>query len=236
MTLLTPDLLIITDFNNNAVKIVNTGSQSVSDQLQLHGGPYDITTVTSTELAVTLSHKQTIQFISVSSNTLKKRHTVKVDGYCRGISCYQGKLVVSFLTSAKLQILDMNGTILTTIDGKNIFKHPYYITCNRSSIYVSDWYMKTVTKLNWQGDVIGSYSGMSEPKGMSLSGDGTVFVCDTERNVIEEISEDCSTRKIVLENVNDPYTVCWCGETKKLYYSCCRDNEKDNFLYIYKLS
>ncbi|XP_060554351.1 E3 ubiquitin-protein ligase TRIM33-like [Ruditapes philippinarum] len=220
MILLTPDLLIITDYHNNAVKMVDTSSQSVSDQLQLDDKPWDITTVASTELAVTLPDIQTIQFISISSNTLKMRHTVKVGGKCYGISCYQGKLVVSFYNPAKLQILDMNGTILTTIDGKNIFKDPEYITCNRSSIYVSDWKMKTVTRLNWQGDVIGSYSGMSKSRGMSLSDDGTVFVCDNERNVIEEISEDCSTGKVVLENLNDPYTVCWCGETKKLYYSC----------------
>jgi hypothetical protein len=162
---------------------------------------------------------------------------VKVGGYCHGISCYQGKLVVSFYNPT-VQILDMNGTILTTIDGKNIFKYPSFITCNRSSIYVSDWGMKTVTRLNWQGDVIGtcSYSGMSEPKGMSLSDDGTVFVCDNLRNVIEEISGDCSTGKVVLQDRKNPLAVCWCGETKKLYYSCFNLNEKyDNFLYIYKI-
>ncbi|XP_060562274.1 uncharacterized protein LOC132721914 [Ruditapes philippinarum] len=237
MTLLTPDLLIITDCQNKAVKMVDTSSQSVSDQLQLDDQPWDITTVTSTELAVTLPNIQTIQFISISSNKLIKKHTVKVDGKCHGISSYQGKLVVSFLNPAKFQIFDMNGTILTTIDGKNIFQNPCYITCNRSSIYVSDWGMKTVTKLNWQGDVIGSYSGISDPTGMSLSDDGTVFVCDMVRNVIEEISGDCSTGKVVLQDLKTPVAVCWCGETKKLYYSCNDWNAKyDNFLHIHNLS
>jgi uncharacterized coiled-coil protein SlyX len=220
ITLLTPDLLIITDRNNKAVKMVDTSSQSVSDQLQLDNGPWDITTVTSTELAVTLPDKQTIQFISISSNKLIMKHTVKVGGNCYGISCYQGKLVVPFYNPAKLQILDMNGTILTTIDGRNIFECPWYITCNRSSIYVSDCNMKTVTRLNWQGGVIGSYSGISKPRRMSLSDDGTVFVCDYARNVIEEISGDCSTGKVVLQDLKTPLAVCWCGKTKKLYYSC----------------
>ncbi|XP_060561848.1 uncharacterized protein LOC132721544 [Ruditapes philippinarum] len=237
MTLLTPDLLIITDYDNYAVKMVDTSSQSVSDQLQLDDHPWDITRVTSTELAVTLPNTKKIQFISFSSNKLIKKHNVKVDGVCVGISCYQGKHVVSFVTPAKLQIIDMNGTILTTIDGKNIFKSPYYVTCNRSSIYLSDREMKTVTRFNWQGDVIGSYSGMCTPRGISLSDDGSVFVCDNGRNVIEEISEDSSTGKVVLENLNDPYTVGWCGETKKLYYSCRSVKAKyANFLYIYKLS
>jgi hypothetical protein len=237
MTLLTPDLLIITDCDNKAVKMVDFSSQSVSDQLQLDDVPRDITTVASNELAVTLPNIQTIQFISISSNKLIKKPTVKVDGEYQGISCYQDKLVLSFLHPAKLQIFDMNGTVLTTIDGKNIFQYPRYITCNRSSIYVSDWGMKTVTRLNWQGDVIGSYSGMSDPKGMSLSEDGTVFVCDWGRNVIEEISGDCSTGKVVLKDLKRPGAVCWCGETKKLYYSCIALNEiYSNFLHIHNLS
>jgi hypothetical protein len=233
MTLLTPDLLTITDFNNKAVKMVDTSSQSVSDQLQLDAKPLGITRVTCTELAVILPDKQTIQFISISSNKLIKKHTVKVDRDCHGISCYQDKLVVSYWNPAKLQILDMNGTILTTIDGNNIFSSPCVVISNRSSIYVSDWNMKTVTRLNWQGDVIGSYSGMRYPTGMSLSDDGTVFVCDTGRTVLEEISGDCSSGKAVLQDLKRPRTVCWCGETKKLFIS---SESYENCLYIYKLS
>jgi hypothetical protein len=237
MTLLTPDLLIITDYFNNAVKMVDTSSQSVSDQQQLDAGPQDITRFTSSELAVILPDIQTIQFISISSNKLIKKHTIKVGGECRSISCYQGKLVVSLRSPAKLQILDMNGTILTTTDGKNIFKDPWYITCNRSSIYVSDCDMKTITKLNWQGEVIGSYSAMGYPTGMSLSDDGTVFVCDNGNCVIEEISGNCSTGKVVLQDLKRPWTVCWCGKTKKLYYSCYAWGEKyGNYLHIYNLS
>ncbi|XP_060597190.1 uncharacterized protein LOC132751095 [Ruditapes philippinarum] len=215
ITLLTPDLLIITDYFNNAVKMVDTSSQSVSDQLQLDGGPWDITRLTSTELAVTIPLKQTIQFISISSNKLIKKHTMKVGGECLGMSCYQGKLVVSLRSPAKLQILDTNGIMLTTIDGKNIFKYPYNITCNRSSIYVSDCDMKAITKLNWQGLVIGCYSGMSYHTGMSLSDDGTVFVCDNGSCVIEEISGDHCTGKVVLQDLKRPLAVCWCGKNKE---------------------
>jgi hypothetical protein len=234
---MTPDLLLITDFINNAVKMVDISSQSVYDQLQLDGKPWDITTVASTELAVTLPFKHSIQFISISSNKLIKKDTMKVDGSCRGISCYQGKLVVSFVDPAKLQILDLNGAIQTTIDGKNIVKVPYYVTCKKSSIYVSDFNKKTVKRLNWQGDVICRYSGMGRPTGISLSDDGTVFVCDWGRNVIEEITGDCSTGNVVLKNLESPYAVCWCEETKKLYISAKQRDEKNyNILHICKLS
>jgi hypothetical protein len=163
-----------------------------------------------------------------------------VNGDCYGICCYHGKLVVAYCDPAKLQILDMNGTILITIDDENIFNEPNYVKCNSSSIYVSDSEMKSVSKLNWQGDVIDSYSGMGEPRGISLSdmGNGTVFMCDWERNVIEEISGDCATGKVALQDVIDPYAVCWSEGTKKLYFSCYTSNvnKKYDLLYIYKLS
>ncbi|XP_045216853.2 E3 ubiquitin-protein ligase TRIM71-like [Mercenaria mercenaria] len=237
MTLLTPDLLIITDCNNDAVKMVDTCSQSVTAQLKLDTWPQDVSSVTRTECSVTLPGKQNILFISVSSNKLKKKQTLKVDGDCYGISCCQGKLVLSFYDPAKLQILDTNGTVLTTVRGENIFSRPGYVTTNTNSIYVSDWEMQTITRLNWQGEVIGSYGGMTRPRGITLSDDGTVFVCDRKRNDIEEIAGDCSTGKVVLRDLNEPFAVCRCAETSKLYFSCHTWKDKhDNKLQVFKLS
>ncbi|XP_053405616.1 E3 ubiquitin-protein ligase TRIM71-like [Mercenaria mercenaria] len=238
MTLLTSDLLIITDYNNHAVKMVDTCSQSVTDQLQLDTEPFDVTSVTTTKLAVTLPHTKNIQFISVSSNKLKKKQTLRVAGECHGISYCQGKLVVSFVRPANLQILDINGTILTTVKGENLFSRPEYVTTNTYSIYISDWEKKIITKLNWQGKVIRSYGGfMSEPYGVTLSDDGNVFVCDGQIHVIAKIAGDCSTGNVVLKDLNRPYAVCWCAETSRLYFSCDTGKDKhDNFLRVFKLS
>ncbi|XP_053400427.1 uncharacterized protein LOC128557262 [Mercenaria mercenaria] len=237
MILLTPDLLIITDKTNKAIKMVDTRSQSVTDKLQLDTEPSKVSSVTSTELAVTLTNKKNIQFISASSKKLTKKHTLNVDGECFGISCHEKKLVVTYLRPAKLQILDTNGTILTTIRGENIFTNPTFVTTNSSSIYVSDWNMKSIMRLNWQGEVIGRYKGMDEPKGIILSDDETVFACDQHRNVIEEISGDLSKGKVVLKDLKSPFALCWCAQTKKLYFSCFfTDTRYDNYLQIFRLS
>ncbi|XP_060559965.1 uncharacterized protein LOC132720007 [Ruditapes philippinarum] len=180
ITYLSPDLLVVTDHDNNTVKLLDTSSQSVCDQLQLDYKPWDITTVTSTELAVTLPDKHAIQFVSISSQKIKSKHSVKVHESCYGVSCYQDKLVVSFFYPAKLQILDMKGTVLT-IFGENIVHEPRYVACNSSSIYVSDVETRKVTRFNWQGDLIGSYGRMGFPSGLALSDGDTIFVCDKER-------------------------------------------------------
>jgi hypothetical protein len=236
MTLLTPNILVITDYLNMTVKLVDTRSQYVIDRLHLDCGPYDITSVTSTELVATLPRRNTIQFLAISSDKLKQKNTVKVDGHCWGVSCYLDKLVVSFYDPAKLQILDMDGIVFKTFRGQNDFGNPLYVEAISSSIYVSDTNKKTVTRINWCGQVIGSYDDMNETRGLSLSDDSTVFVCDRGRNVIEKISEDCFQGKVMLQDLKYPQAVCWCSETCKLYYSSGDGNGRDkNALHVYQL-
>jgi hypothetical protein len=237
MTLLTPNVLIITDPENKDIKMVDTRSKYVLNQLELDGNPCDVTAVASAEVAVTLYHKPEVQFISTSSNRLTKKKAIVTDGECYGISCNQGKLILTFCNPAKLQIVDMNGTVLTTVNDQDISRHPWYVTSNRNSIYVSDWDMKTVTRLNWQGEVIGWYRVDGTPYGIALSDDDNVFVCAMNGNTIEEISGDCSKGKVVLKNLISPYAVCWCGETRKMYHSSfSQDGKRRNLIYVNKLS
>ncbi|XP_060556934.1 uncharacterized protein LOC132717477 [Ruditapes philippinarum] len=232
MIVLTPNTLVITDKYNMTVKLINTCSRYVTDRLQLDCGPYDITSVTSTELGATLPSSHKIQFIAISSNKLKQQHTIKVDGNCWGISCYQDKLVVSFCDPAKLQILDMDGIVLETFEDQN-FRNPLYVEAISSSIFISDTNKKRVTRINWYGQVIGSYGDMNEPRGILLSDDGTVFVCDREKQVVKEILGDCSAGKVIMKDISSLQAVCWCSTTMKLYYSSEDgvDRDKNNFIF-----
>jgi hypothetical protein len=143
---------------------------------------------------------------------------------------------VSFCSPAKLQILDINGTILQSFEDKH-FIYPYYVTSNRTSIYVSDRSLKTVSKLNWQGQLIDIYRGLRKPSVMSLMDNGDVLVSDEKRNVIEKISEDFSTAKVLLDDLNDPYAICYCSKARKLFVSCYTlDPNVDNVIQIYKLT
>jgi hypothetical protein len=234
MTLLTPDLLIITDYNNMAIKIVDISRKSVLAQQYFDSKPLDVTTVSQNDVAVTLPLHQTIQFFSVSRNNLQKKHTLQVDGKCFGISCHKDKMVVSYRNPAKIQILLINGTVLQTIQDENIFKKPNYITTSDDCIYVSDVVLQTVTKLNWQCEVTGKYVCKESPRGSTMSDDGTVFVC-ISNNTIEEISEDCSEGQVVVKDIEWPQAVNWSAETCTLYTSCRVIPEVD-FIKLLKLS
>ncbi|XP_060597091.1 uncharacterized protein LOC132751009 [Ruditapes philippinarum] len=237
MTLLTPDLLIIADFSDNmAIKMVDIYRKSVLSQQCFDSRPRDVTSVSHNELAVTLPDIQTIQFIYVSRNNLTKNQllsTLKVDGNCWGIGSYKDKLVVSFkslLRPAKVQILLINGTVLHTIEDENIFKNPVYVTSCDTCIYVSDSKMKTVTKLNWRGEVKGKYVCTDKPCGVAMTEDGTVFVGYRTSNVVGEISGDCTEGQVVLKNIQSPQAVYWSADTCTMYTSTLDFTEERNYI------
>ncbi|XP_053392674.1 transcription intermediary factor 1-alpha-like [Mercenaria mercenaria] len=237
-----PNQIFLADYNNHSIKMVDINSKAVQ-QLNLDSWPWDIITTTRDELAVTMPDYHTIQLISYSSNRLSKKNTLKVDGKCYGISYCQGKLAVTFQIPAKLQIMDLKGTVLTTVitnsNGENIFSAPEYVTTNSNAIYVSDYGMKAVIWLNWQGEIMGSYEGMGFPKGLAMLDEGSFFVTDKEKNKrnILNVNGDCKKSTTVLKDLDRPAAICWCNATKTIYVSNWSDDKKEmNFIQIYKMS
>ena len=234
MTLLTPNLILITDCMD--VKIIDISTMSVLDEHKLYRYTWDLASVLRDKIAVTIPDEHTIQFMSVSRNKLRKKNTVKVDGRCRGISCNKDKMVVTFTIPAKVQILLINGTVLQTIQNENIFSWPDYVTTSLYYIYVSDNNKRRIIKLNWQGEVKGTYVCRSRPDGLTMSGDETVFVYFHDDNTIKEILEDFTTEQSVVENKQGPLAVCWSSEACTLYLtSYTLSPEEDKFIKIYKL-
>ncbi|XP_045208281.2 uncharacterized protein LOC123560085 [Mercenaria mercenaria] len=234
MALFPPSRLIVTDHLNLSAKMVDTQTQYVMDQIELTSEPWDVALVTNNVFAITLPVEQRIQFISALSSSVAKLHTWKVDGKCKGISCYQNKIVVSFEDPGKLQILDMSGKLQTTT---STVKVPNYVRTNGSSIYVSDRDNKAVVRFNWQGHIIGQYNDIDFPAGLVLNEDGSLYVCDhAVKNAIHKLSGDCIVGKIVLMDLNRPFALCWCNKESKLYVSSfTREAKYDNYINIYKM-
>ncbi|XP_053405178.1 uncharacterized protein LOC123565997 [Mercenaria mercenaria] len=197
MALLTPSRLVLTDEKNNCIKMVDLSNGSITDYLQLDTPPLDITTVTSNQLAVTLSDKEIVQFISASSNKLSLKQKFKVDGDCSGISCYQDKLVVTFDDPIKIQIFDLKGKVLTTITNDSVGKNfylciPRHATSNGQSIYVCEARMFQVYRFSWEGKPTGRYSDIRSPSGIAMLNDGSILVSDSDNGNIQHISRDVS--------------------------------------------
>ncbi|XP_053391385.1 transcription intermediary factor 1-alpha-like [Mercenaria mercenaria] len=237
-----PNQVFLVDNTNYTIKMVDINSQSIQN-LSLDSWPYHVIPTTRDELAVTLPSNNTIQLMSYSSNRLSKKNTLEVDGRCYGISYCQGKLAVTFIGPAKLQIMDLKGTVLTTViansNGENIFGRPEYVTSSSKSIYVSDRGMFAVIWLNWQGELMGSYGGMGFPQGIAMSDDGSFYVSDIQKGQcnILNVTGDCKESTTVLKDLDHPRAIYWCDTTKTFYVSNYSDDEKErNIIKIFKMS
>ncbi|XP_045214612.2 uncharacterized protein LOC123564826 [Mercenaria mercenaria] len=243
MTLPTSDILVAADCKNESIKMININSYSIIDQLQLHTNPWNVTTVSKDKLAVTLPVSKEIQFVSFSSNRLKKTHTVKVEAECNGIYCYKEQLIMLFQSPAKLQITDLKGKVLKSItkntNKEDIFSQPMHVTASSSSIYVSDNKKKAVIQLNWQGEVTGTHSVLGAPAGLAMLADGSFFLSDYHEDIckIQNISSDCTRGEVVLKDLKRPFAICWCEANKTLYISSFTENASvANFVQVYKMS
>ena len=210
MTLLSPNFLIITDYDNMAVKIFGISRMSVLDQYYLDSKLYDVSSVSHDKIAVTIPYKQAIQLMSVSGNNLKKKKAVKVDGECRGISCQKDLMVVTFTSPAKVKILHINGIVLRTIQDENILSWPWYATTSDNHIYVSDHGNNTLFKLYWQGEVNGKCLCRKGSFDLTMSDDDTVFVCCCYDNAIWEISEYITREQNVVEDTKSSNCLLVC--------------------------
>lgn len=244
MCLLTHGCLCLADNANKAIKMVDTNSNHVASRMSLSYLPWDITSVTDKELAVTLPDKHRIQFLSVSPRGMKKKkRKLKVDGQCTSIHYYMQKFVVTYVEPSKFQILGSKGGVLTTVvnssrDG-DLFHLPLYVRANKTSIYVSDSKEgeSSIVMFNWLGEIIGTFKGVEWSAGLSLKNDGSVFLCDKALNSIQKMKEDCSESEIVLKDLENPLSVCWCD--KKLTLCVCFGQSAENnanFLKFYEIS
>ncbi|XP_045206765.2 E3 ubiquitin-protein ligase TRIM71-like [Mercenaria mercenaria] len=243
MTVPTSDILIVADYGNFSIKMIDSKSYSIIGLLKLDRSPWDVTTVSEDKLAVTTPYSKEIQFVSFKSNRLKRKGTIKVEGTCYGIYCYKEQLIVLFKSPAKLQIIDLKGKVLKSVTknilGVDIFSNPGYVTASSSSIYVSDREKKAVIQLNWQGDVTGVYRVLRAPAGLAMLADGSVFLSDYHDKScsIKNIPGDCTRGEVVLKDLRKPFAICWCEANKTLYISSFTQYASaDNFVSVYKMS
>ncbi|XP_060579159.1 E3 ubiquitin-protein ligase TRIM71-like [Ruditapes philippinarum] len=235
----TQNQIFVADFINKSIKMIDIKS-GVIQQLLVESKPCDITIITGDTLAVTLPRSHTIQFLSFSSNSVSPRNKLRVEGQCFGISHHQGKLAVAFPLQGSLLIMDLEGTVqiklATDSHGDNIFSHPSYVTTDNKSIYVSDRDKSAILCLDWQGKVIRKYGGIKWPSGIALLDDGSFLVSDYKRHSIIKVSGDCQDSKIVLEDIESPWAMCWCANVSIVcvsrYNSSC--TELNNHIELYK--
>lgn len=242
MDMLSEDEIVLADYNNRSVKIIDLNDNTIRDELKLKFHPYDLTVPKENTIVVTLTN--TIQVIK-KSHILRLEDSIQFDGECYGIASNQNKLFVSFVKpSPKIEVLNLQGDVLQTIDmrmgGRDIFKRPRYVAVcpNEKFVYVTDFETDSIVLLSLAGEkskVFRDTTVLNGPYGIHVGVDGHVLVCNYGNDNIYEFSADLSKHRSILtkkEGIESPQSIYICDKQNKLFIACT-DNLDCNEIQIF---
>ncbi|XP_052783490.1 uncharacterized protein LOC128219637 isoform X2 [Mya arenaria] len=161
--------LLLTDWHNCTVKLVDMQTNSLVFQIEVLGSPWDICLLPRDRVAVTLA-TMGIQFLKTRGQLALGDH-IELNDDCRGIAYHEDRLIVSFF-NGNVKVLNMNGHVICSEQEQ--CGHPYYLTVvNESSsayVYVSDIHRNTITKLDMNLKIIKTF------RDPALKGSGSITV------------------------------------------------------------
>lgn len=244
ITLLLPNSLLLADYDNASVKSFDTTTNAITSCQPLSSSPWDITTLFTNEAVVTLPIEKKLQIMSTLTG-LSLVRTVAVSGECRGIDSTMDRIVVSYVSPNKVEILNYAGGVVHTIfqneTGNLLFSAPYYLRVINEKgcqvIYVSNFGSGIITKMLMTGQVLFQYKDidLSWLYGLDFVDDEHMLVCGYLSNNVKVVSENGKTvRKLQSKNsMYMPTALYFNGKNRLLYLSC---GEKDcNQMRVYRI-
>ncbi|WAR30457.1 hypothetical protein MAR_032999 [Mya arenaria] len=234
MTVVEDRLLVAVDDDYNCLRCFDLStSTQISRYDKQVNGPYDITTLPGSRVAVTFPYDGEIHFFEVKSQSgeflfIKK---INVDSRCIGIVYSDDKLIVSYMgyIPNKVQILDMEANVQqllqTNYYDKSVPSNPQYVAVSpdHNTIYVSDQETNTVAALTRDGHVLGvlqDEDNLMSPCGLTVDAQGCVYVCNYRSDTVCLVSPETGsvTRLVGKENgICNPQSVAVCDKTRCLY-------------------
>ncbi|XP_052818239.1 uncharacterized protein LOC128244261 [Mya arenaria] len=220
--LLSTGLFLLTDYNNNSVKLVDLTYRTVTSRLQLPGRSWDVCVLPGGQAAVTLPNNSMIQLMSTTGGQLSCGKKIKMSSKCCGIAYYNNILYVSFISNPRIEAITLDGHIISTFqkdDGKQLFQSPHYLTVSASSpptLYVSGQYqIHTVHQLSLDGKALREYSDkkLEYPKSVVAVGPGQLLVCGYGSHNVMLLTEwDGKMAEILGQKdvMTNPYYVSFC--------------------------
>ena len=224
-------LLYIVNLTKKVI-LLNSQTGGTVAQITLKGSPHRVCMIDNTMAVVTLGNKG-LQFININGDSLEFARSIRVNGIVWGISRSEDRLIVSYVSPPRLEVLSMDGRLIHTFSNQaaavDAFQWPIFISTSADDmIYVSDGSKSTITQLDSNLRVTRTYSDpiLRKPYGIICVSADQLLVCshNNHRILLLYPSTGGITRILDLQDrIMEPYALTYSQSLKKLYvvpYEC----------------
>ncbi|XP_052776660.1 uncharacterized protein LOC128214306 [Mya arenaria] len=244
MLLLPINRLLLADWNNKTLKLVDLQTSSMVSHVSMPGQPWGMCLIQGDRVAVTMS-RSGIQFLETQGQLILS-DSILVDGDCRGIANHDGSLIVSYFFG-KVEILDMKGDVIRKIEknikGQQVFLCPLHIIVVKESqtsfAYVSDPRNNTITMLDMDLNILQTFrdSAWKRPRGLSVFANQLIFCGDESNNIMRMDMSSGKMSQLLGEDdgIQEPEYCVYSPHQKKLYVTCNnrQHNDENNSIKVY---
>ncbi|XP_060555784.1 uncharacterized protein LOC132716508 [Ruditapes philippinarum] len=240
ITIISEAEILLADINNKSLKVLNYRDNKITSTLKLSDYPFQITTISSSSVAICLPNEGKILFVNTQSG-LTESHSLNVGKGCQGIHHRNGIMAVAFTKPPAVQVLNMEGHILHEVRDTSILKYPVFLHLSNANefMFVSDRDNRAVYKFTLQGELISQNKTENNniPTGLTVTNCGCAVVCYYRKGDCLEVIVPGS-REILPFNarhVLDPLYISISEEQNTMFISEFLTSVDCNFIKIFKL-
>ncbi|XP_071162384.1 uncharacterized protein [Mytilus edulis] len=210
------NVLIADNAGNNVLIEYNEDGLFIRD-ISVSKNPWDLTVIDTDQIAVSYNTYKYIEIIDLNKITVLKN--LRLKNSCRGIS-YSDEKIYVVVFGAGIVVLDMEGTILNTIQCE---MHVYNITTIKDRIYYTVPFADTINCCSTTGNNIWNFknTSLTTPGGIATDGAQNLFVVGIRSNNLMILQDDGTVSKTLLTNADG------LDKPIRLYY-----NKKTNILLV----
>ncbi|CAG2198773.1 unnamed protein product [Mytilus edulis] len=168
------------------------------------GPVFDVTYIGDNSVAVTSGYdKDSLQINLIDLKTKKVRKTLKVNSVNTGVAYSEGKLIYCAVKDG-IQMISLNDESIVNVTKNNLSSHSY-VTKFRDKIIYANCEDNSVTCIDFQGNIQWVFKNVKVIKdtlGISVDGNGNVYVVGCSTNNVVVISPDGQTCRELLTSNN----------------------------------
>ena len=235
-----PNSLLLSNWTKKSIQLVD--SRTVSTLSEVSGiPPVGICMVGRELAAVTSGCSNQVQLVHVRGGRLTSGTVLGVKASCLGVAGSGDNVVVSYNSPPWLEVMDTDGRVLHQFQdpgAAHTFKSPDFLTTsNDGFVYVADFNLHTITKLDSWLKVLNTFSDpqLGSPKGITSVGDGQLLVCSLWKDSIVHVDVNSGKMTNILggeDGIVMPWSLAYCPQQHKLFV--CTENETDS-IQVYQI-